>query len=643
MNHSTATNREATGSRHTAETAAGAYSPSRYYTSRIGILSARIARHRRRNRLFVMGEILAFALVVAFVAAYSMLQWGLAAVWLGVASLVAYVAIRCMDERNEARTAWLESLREVCRRESAYLEGDYSAFDDGKRYADPQHPFAADIDVFGPKSLYQRVCRTVTTGGSDRLAAMLLAEPVGQQGCTGVHAETFDGALSPQERICRRADAIETLRHAAEWRTEFCAVGAGGKLCTGSVAQAMQDVGNVKVQAFVTSPVAAVAAACMCAGLLAAIVLAATTSMPSAVAVVWAIAQLGIVLGVCHAKLLKVSRVVGKLQRQMAAYVKLLRMMSEAQGPVAAGNAVPELLARLMEATRGAVETFHEMERILAGLDRRSNVLGLIFSDIFTLSDFRLLRRFAKCQSRCAENAGRWIAAVDNMDALVSMATFCYNEPCGVRAQVVDGGCVVFEAKGLYHPFLGEKAVTNDFSIVENNYYIVTGANMAGKSTFLRSLGINWLLAMNGMPVFAHSLRISVFALFTSMRTTDDLTRGISYFNAELLRLKSLIAFCARHDNTLIILDEILKGTNSADKLGGSRLFLEYMSRQRVTGVIATHDLELSRLADEQPARFHNYCFEIELGRNVTYSYKIAPGVARNQNATFLLRELLGG
>ena len=148
---------------------------------------------------------------------------------------------------------------------------------------------------------------------------------------------------------------------------------------------------------------------------------------------------------------------------------------------------------------------------------------------------------------------------------------------------------------------------------------------------------------MNGMPVFASRLRVSLFSLFSSMRTSDDLSHGISYFNAELLRLRQLIDHCRSHRRTLIILDEILKGTNSLDKLNGSRMFLEAISRLPVTGVIATHDLELSRLADEHPARFANWCFEIRLADEITYTYKITPGVARNQNATHLLRRIIEG
>ena len=125
------------------------------------------------------------------------------------------------------------------------------------------------------------------------------------------------------------------------------------------------------------------------------------------------------------------------------------------------------------------------------------------------------------------------------------------------------------------------------------------------------------------------------------MRTTDDLSNGISYFNAELLRLKQLIEYCRHSRRTLIILDEILKGTNSLDKLNGSRLFLDYISHLPVSGVIATHDLELSKMSEEHPRHFYNYCFEIELAEHITYTYKITPGVARNQNATFLLKSIL--
>ena len=298
----------------------------------------------------------------------------------------------------------------------------------------------------------------------------------------------------------------------------------------------------------------------------------------------------------------------------------------------------PEL--KLMVAD-SALQPFEELKHILDSLDRRGNLLGLVLFDTFFLSDFFLIRRFLRWRKHDLTAIDEWIGQVSVMDALVSMATFRYNEPAAAQAELVDSKELVYDASQIWHPFLGDKAVCNDFSIKHLHYYIVTGANMAGKSTFLRALGVNYVLALNGMPVFARGLRVSLYSLFTSMRTTDNLSRGISYFNAELLRLRQLIEECRRQGNTLIILDEILKGTNSLDKLNGSRLFLEEISKMAVTGVVATHDLGLSTLEDEHPDRFHNYCFEISLSDKITYTYKITAGVARNQNATYLLKGIL--
>lgn len=621
-------------------------SVSQYYALRTASLKSDIARHRRRNRIFIAGEIVLFTLFIAFIAVYAMTTFGTMAIILSLVSLVAYVAVRRMDERNEAYTEWLENKNEVYRRETAYLDGDFTAFDDGKKYIDTKHPFTTDIDIFGPMSLYQRICRTVTSGGADRLAAILSTEPIESSNIATDIKETFDAELPPIERINQRADAIEALARQADWRTEFCAVGIGESIDTDAVAGAMYAVRDIKTGKWVLSPITTTVATLMIAGFAVTTLLAIFTDTPSNIAITWALAQLGTALGLCHSKLMKASHAIGKLQKQMKGYARLINIICRLHNVITAKDTNEnskelKLLQHIVTALDGAKEAFGELEHILCGLDRRGNILGLIISDIFTLSDWRLLRRFAMWQNRHALYIDRWIAAGSEIDALVSMATFRYNEPHAVRAQMTEGEKVVFEAKGLYHPFLGKGAVRNDFSIADRNYYIITGANMAGKSTFLRSLGINWLLAMSGMPVFADKLCISVFPLFTSMRTTDDLTHGISYFNAELLRLESLIVFCSHHNNTLIILDEILKGTNSADKLAGSRLFLEYMSCRSVTGIIATHDLELSRLADERPNQFHNYCFEIDLGHDITYTYKITPNVARNQNATFLLKRLL--
>lgn len=361
-------------------------------------------------------------------------------------------------------------------------------------------------------------------------------------------------------------------------------------------------------------------------------------SLPSNVPLLWGLMQTIVCLTLCGKHIDEVNKVVGEIERQTKGYAKIMRLIASHEYSAKLNKDVAEILS---SADGNALQALKELTAIIDAIDRRGHALYMVLADALVLNDLWLVRRFAKWKQKYQDEASAWIDAVSIFDTRVSMATFRYNEPRGIDATIVDEDKVVYDANDLYHPFLGDKAVANDFNIQDGNYYIVTGANMAGKSTFLRSVGINYILALCGMPVFASNYRVSLFSLFSSMRTSDDLAHGISYFNAELLRLKQLINTCRENSRTLIILDEILKGTNSADKLNGSRMFLEAMSKMPVTGIIATHDLELSKMAEQYPQRFHNYCFEIALGDVVSYSYKITPGVARNQNATFLLKEIL--
>lgn len=367
--------------------------------------------------------------------------------------------------------------------------------------------------------------------------------------------------------------------------------------------------------------------------------LALLTDFSADAACLWAAVQLFASIAMSAKAINKISPKADKITRSAKGFVSLLDIISKA-GFKAERN--KDIAATLTGESGSALQEMKELSGITDAFDRRGNILGLVIFNALCFSDVFIVRRFLKWQSRNMEQFPKWIAAVSKLDAMVSMATMSYNEPSAVEAKVVDDEQTLFEARGIRHPFLGEKAVRNDFRLADRNYYIITGANMAGKSTFLRAVGVNYVLAMCGMPVFADSMTTSVFNLFTSMRTSDNLSRGISYFNAELLRLQQLLDSVRRTPRTLIILDEILKGTNSLDKLNGSRMFLDHVAKMAVTGIIATHDLELSKMADERPGRFHNFCFEIKLQDDITYSYKITPGVARNQNASYLLRGILG-
>ena len=597
------------------------------YSANANSLTADISRLKRRNGFFLAAELTTFVAAITAVATFTV--WG-GTIWLVIAAIIlaAYITTRRADTANSQRIELQESRLKVYQNELKYLDGDFSPFDDGSRYSDPKHPFTFDMDIFGPLSLYHRICRTVTSGGADRLAELLST--------AGAYS-----AQATKSQADSRRESIDRLAGQESLRTEFMANARHGNVDTDAVKDVLRKAQAMQIPQFALSTATTAVAYAAMAGFVVTILLAIFTNVESGLPVAWGVLQFFVVYMVCSKPIRLISKTVNSLHKQLKAYAELISLIATTE---------------LRETSRqqcgkndcstdngAACRALHELRGILDGLDRRGNVLGLVIFDTLLLSDFFLVRRFLKWRNSYMAHMEEWIDGVSEMDALVSMATFRYNEPAACTAEISNKDRVEFEAEGLWHPFLGERAVSNDFSIADANYYILTGANMAGKSTFLRAVGVNYILAMNGMPVFAKRLHTTVFNLFCSMRTSDDLSHGISYFNAELLRLKQLINSCKHARHTLIILDEILKGTNSLDKLNGSRMFLDAISALPVSGVIATHDLELSKMADERPKRFHNWCFEIGLSDKITYTYKITPGVARNQNATFLLRNIIAG
>ena len=636
------------------------------YQQYVSRYASEVAALKRKNTGFITGELLAFGGILAFLICYFALDGDTQNYLMGATlCLIAYLGIRRLDDKNKEKIEHLSALLKVYQDEIKAWEGDFSPFETGDCYQNPQHPYSFDLDVFGKSSLFNRICRTITSGGSEALARNLTREtPLNMEDIK--RRRDLQKELAGEEFAGKESAKEELAGEGENWRMEFLALGeknrsqnADGRMVNGkmkkidsaAVVDAMQKVSKMEVPAWFGSPVSLVIGWLLIIGVIGSVILSICDMVSVDFALWWVLVQYMVVFFVCKQTLDKIDSNGGKLRHQLIAYAQILQLINRRNFHSESGKEMQDSLA-------DALPSFAQLEKILKGYDRRGNFLGLFFTDAFMLSDFFLVRSFLKWKNTYMVKMEEWMHIISEMDAMVSMANFRYNHPEAEEAEFVSGSPeIVFDGKNLYHPFLGAKAVKNDFNIKDDNYYIITGANMAGKSTFLRSLGVNYILAMAGMPVFADQLKISRFRLFSSMRTTDDLTHGISYFNAELIRLEELLKFCKESAEgmfckesiagnkeslrTLIILDEILKGTNSLDKLNGSRKFLEAIAKQPVSGIIATHDLELSKMENDASGKFHNYCFEIDLGTDVTYTYKIQKGVARNQNATFLLNKIL--
>lgn len=592
------------------------------YKKRITELVQTISSLRAKSRIFVMAEVLSFAVSIGFVVLFTVLDDASWTLGVALCVLFLYFYIRNLDTKNDRKIADASALKLVYEKEVAYQTGDYTKFDAGERYLQPTHPFTFDLDVFGQGSLFQRINRTISSGGSDYLAESL----------SGKWESLPTAELL--KHIEQRVEAIGELAGNEPFLSQFKAQGAEKPIDTAAVKEAFGSIHALQIPSYFGNPTFRILIYANLVGFYLSIFLSIGNFVPAFLPLWWGIFNFFLATFCTHKYIKLVNEAISKLKDQVRGYVNIASLIEKQSFTTAH---LCELKANLS----GAMASFGQLERILQKIDNRSNEIGIVLFNCFGLLDITIVRHFLRWQRTYEPITDQWIGASSVFDALVSMATFRLNEDEAQEATIIDSSGVSYKARSIYHPFLGEKAVRNNFDIQNHEYYIITGANMAGKSTFLRTLGVNYILAMNGLPVFAEEMRVSVFRLFTNMRTTDDLTHGISYFNAELLRLKQLIASLDPNVPSLIILDEILKGTNSLDKLNGSRLFLEYISERNVTGVIATHDLELSKLEDENPQRFHNYSFEIELGTDVTYTYKIGRGVARNQNATFLLKQIL--
>jgi hypothetical protein len=282
-----------------------------------------------------------------------------------------------------------------------------------------------------------------------------------------------------------------------------------------------------------------------------------------------------------------------------------------------------------------------ELSSIISSFDIRLNILlGPIFNGFF-LWDLRSVIRIDKWYNSSSHQLIGGLHTISRFEELISFATLAYNEPEWNFPLLSDA--FYFEAKGLGHPLIRQnKRITNDYQFEAlPTVDIVTGSNMAGKSTFLRTVGINMVLAFSGGPVCALSMKSSVFEILTYMRIKDSLNDQTSTFKAELNRLKMILQGVRELSHPLVLIDEMLRGTNSKDKYLGSKVFIQQMIREKTPTLFATHDLQLSEMADDHIKEVRNYHFDIQLSEGeMNFDYKLKYGACKTFNAALLLKEI---
>ncbi|MFP4469414.1 MAG: MutS-related protein [Bacteroidales bacterium] len=533
-----------------------------------------------------------------------------------VVFLISFIAIVVKHSREHRRKEEIERLLGINQNELLALQGKYSQFDDGGEFVLSDHPFAEDLDVFGQGSVFQYLNRSATLIGKKRLA------------------EWF---LNPEQSVSlirQRQRAVEDMRGDLGWRQDFQSAG----MSTGESHENREEILNwlnqpahfdkpvYKILMWVTPVVSLLMLILLIAG-----------NISFQLFLLYMLLPLGFAFANSKRVMAsheQVSRKSGLIKK----YSRLMKLIEQ-------GDFSAEILKKLqnsLSSVHRSSKAVHELSKIIEAFDSRLNIFVWLFLNYFILWDIMQARRLERWRKTYSPHVPEWFSIISQFDALNSLACFAFNHPDYCFPEPVEKQFIL-KAESCGHPLIDPK-VRVDNNIDFNGwkqFIIITGANMAGKSTYLRTVAVNFLVAMTGAPVCANQFTFSPASLFTSLRTKDNLLQSESYFFAELKRLKAIIDALENGQRLFVILDEILKGTNSKDKQSGSKALLRQLIRFTSSGMIATHDLSLGELIGEYPENIRNKRFEVEIENNeLVFDYKLKEGISQNLNATFLMKKM---
>ncbi len=590
--------------------------PDEYYQKQIDHYTARLKQIKKRRNLITLAKLLTFGYMIFLI--YLLINHSTQPLLLlGIGAILVFIFLTLWDSQIIYRQHLIEELLRINTLESDYLAGNFSALDQGERFNDPANPYAHDLDLFGEDSLFQHLNRTVTFSGTQKLVSWLLS------------------LSKDPEVIHSRQQAAEELCAEPEWCQHFRAAGALHP--TQALDAVILKSGPTESPFF--SKHSTVRLILWIANTIVIVSWAVTsfTPLPFSISLVLSLLQLS-ALALYIKKINAYHQRLNLFLKTISNYLPLVRLIHDQsfRSPY-----LQKIRHSLFTPESNSLQALTQLHRIQNSLDQRGNIVIAFILNGLYLKDFHTLLRLDHWRKEYGPDIETWTDVLSEADALISMANYRFNHPAYCLPVICQDRLLDTEEIG--HPLLkSERNVTNDFSIRSlHQIAIVTGANMAGKSTFLRTIGINLILAQSGNVVCSRYFAFQPMTLFTSMRTTDSLSKDTSYFHAELLRLQQLVNIAQQEDKVFIILDEMLKGTNSVDKLNGSLAFLKRILSYPISGLVATHDLALGELADDFPEHFFNVCFEIvHSGSQITYDYKLHPGISSNMNASILLKQM---
>ena len=601
--------------------------------TRLQQLDKQIARLRRRGEfldtisrrywnarriIFVAGALLALAFCNF---AGSKLAWFVAVLIAVVFSVVTIFHTRVRD--SITRNSLLIEIKQI---HIARINLDWNHIPVAD--SDPPvagHPFASDLDITGERSLHRLLDCAVTKEGSERLKSWLL------------------NARPDAESMAHRQKLVRELKHHSVFRDKLQLLSAFARLRTAGPTRSQSRWNSKILVDWIeqSEPKKSILPVLIVLTILAVLnLICIWLWLVDLIPRIWPLVFL-IYVAVSLLSQGKIATAWGELQHLEKALTHFKAVFSYLESrcyqntPGLAGICAP-----FDEEGKKPSLEMRKLGRLAAALGVRTNpILSLIFNALVPW-DFYFSYKLELIKKEIAHLLPRWLDAWHELETLNSLANFAYLNPGYVFPELTrEAG---FAARSLGHPLLKPEAkVCNDFELNDDQRIVIlTGSNMAGKSTFLRTVGVNLALAYVGAPVNAASMQASLFRVFTCIKVSDSVQDGLSYFYAEVKRLQALLAATEVDDDlpVLFLIDEIFRGTNSRERLIGSRSYIRALSERRTMGLIATHDLELIKLADEIKGVANHHFREEVFDSRMVFDYRLRPGPCPTTNALKIMR-----
>jgi ABC-type branched-subunit amino acid transport system ATPase component len=558
-------------------------------------------------------------LLVVFLCLFSLFYYiKISEIWYLVVAFVSFVGFIFLM-RIHSKLAFekdiIAATLKINQNEILFLKREKLPFENGIEFNDFHHPYAYDLDVFGDHSLFQNLNRTATFIGKKTLANQLLQ-------------------LNSNEKILKNQEAIHELNAKIDWRQDFLAlatVSADSKVIYDSLISWKSFKNNSLPKVLV---VASIVLPALFLGFLTAYFVTSKTVLLTYLTYVFIsnMAVMGQAFKRIRSEIAKADNI-DAIIKQYSLLVKKI------ENETFHSKKLKDLQNQLIFKNQKASTHLKQLSELFSRMDTINNlVTAIVFNGTF-LFNLHVLRALLKWKENYANELEDWVEVIGEFESLNSFANLAYNNPDFSFPRINSEYKISFS--NLSHPLLNPLTrVGNDTHFYPQSFMILTGSNMSGKSTFLRSLGINMVLGGVGSVVCASEANIHPLPVLVSMRLSDSLADSESYFFAEIKRLKQIID--ALEDRpAFVLLDEILRGTNSDDKRNGTIEVVKKIITKKAIGAIATHDIEVCLTTNDYPETLTNQCFEVEIENNdLHFDYKLQSGICKNKSATFLMQKM---